>query len=78
MAVGDLGISDWWRVMRREIISGFLLGLVLGIIGFFRILIWHSIASACMVNTGCLSVSQSVLHRCVVMWGSIAGQYAIH
>ncbi|MFX9665094.1 magnesium transporter, partial [Acinetobacter baumannii] len=30
MAVGELYISDWWRVMRREIISGILLGAVLG------------------------------------------------
>src|SRR5918993_6118485 len=37
MAVGEISLSDWWRVMRREIISGLLLGAVLGIIGFLRI-----------------------------------------
>src|ERR1041384_4655172 len=37
MAVGEITISDWWRVMKREIISGLMLGIVLGIIGFFRI-----------------------------------------
>ncbi len=43
MAVGEITIADWWRVMRREIISGLLLGSVLGIIGFIRIAIWHSV-----------------------------------
>ena len=43
MAVGEITLSDWWRVMRREIVSGLLLGSVLGIIGFSRILVWNSI-----------------------------------
>jgi magnesium transporter len=43
MAVGELTLSDWWRVMRREIISGLLLGSVLGLIGFARIMLWNSI-----------------------------------
>lgn len=40
MAVREVELSDWWRVMRREIISGVLLGSVLGIIGFARVVIW--------------------------------------
>jgi magnesium transporter len=43
MAVGELTLADWWRVMRREIISGLLLGSVLGLIGFARIILWNSI-----------------------------------
>ncbi len=43
MAVGELTLDDWWRVMRREIISGLLLGSVLGIIGFARVIIWNGI-----------------------------------
>ncbi|NJE06805.1 magnesium transporter, partial [Thermococcus sp. M36] len=37
MAVGDVTLRDWWRVMRREIFSSLTLGTILGIIGFFRI-----------------------------------------
>src|SRR4029077_15250478 len=44
MAIGEITLSDWWKVMRREIISGILLGTVLGVIGFLRILAWHSFA----------------------------------
>src|SRR5215211_2984856 len=43
MAVGEIHLTDWWKVLRREIFSGLLLGTVLGVIGFFRIFIWHSI-----------------------------------
>jgi magnesium transporter len=41
MALGEVKLSDWWRVMRREIFSGFMLGSILGLIGFFRITLWH-------------------------------------
>ncbi|HLG41112.1 MAG TPA: magnesium transporter, partial [Chitinophagaceae bacterium] len=42
MAVGEITLKDWWRVMRREVISGILLGTILGLIGFLRIALWHS------------------------------------
>jgi magnesium transporter len=40
MAVREVELSDWWRVMKREIISGLLLGSVLGVIGFIRVVLW--------------------------------------
>ena len=40
MALGEVKIGDWWRVMRREILSGLLLGAILGCIGFLRISLW--------------------------------------
>lgn len=43
MALGELTIADWWRVMKRELISGFLLGLILGSLGFLRILLWQNL-----------------------------------
>ncbi|MEJ7767506.1 MAG: magnesium transporter, partial [Chitinophagaceae bacterium] len=43
MAVGEISINDWWRVMRREIISGLMLGSVLGLIGFVRVVVWSKI-----------------------------------
>ena len=43
MALGELTINDWWKVMRRELISGFLLGVILGSIGFFRIVLWQQL-----------------------------------
>jgi magnesium transporter len=74
MAIGEITIHDWWKVMRREIISGILLGSVLGIIGFLRILIWHYFAPQLYgehwmligITVGCTLVG-------VVLWGTIAG-----
>jgi magnesium transporter len=74
MALGEVTIKDWWRVMRREIISGILLGLILGIIGFVRISIWQSLS---LYNYGPhwrligLTIGTSVLG--IVLWGSLMG-----
>ncbi|XZF14170.1 magnesium transporter [Chitinophagaceae bacterium MMS25-I14] len=43
LSVKELGIRDWWYVMRRELLSGLTLGLVLGIIGFIRIAVWQEL-----------------------------------
>jgi magnesium transporter len=36
MALGQVSLRDWWRVMRHEVLMGLVLGLTLGVIGFFR------------------------------------------
>src|SRR5438309_4528405 len=40
MALGELRLRDWFRVVRKELLSGLSLGLILGGIGFFRIALW--------------------------------------
>ena len=44
MALGEVRLRDWWRVMRREIGSGLALGSILAVIGFTRILVWQMAA----------------------------------
>ncbi|QIK61319.1 magnesium transporter [Dysgonomonas sp. HDW5A] len=74
MAVGDVQLSHWWRVFRREIISGLSLGIILGVIGFIRIYVWHFIFPHLygdhwiMVAT---TVSLSLVG--IVLWGSLIG-----
>ena len=41
LAVGEVHLRDWWWVVRREVFSGVMLGLLLGTIGFLRIVIWR-------------------------------------
>src|SRR5207247_1293874 len=41
MALGELRLRDWFRVVRKELLSGLSLGLILGTIGFFRITLWQ-------------------------------------
>jgi len=43
MAVGEVRLRDWFRVMRKELLSGLCLGLILGTVGFIRILLWQSL-----------------------------------
>src|ERR1041384_1447419 len=45
MALGEVTLRDWWRVMRREISSGLSLGLILGSIGFLRIAVWSAFSN---------------------------------
>lgn len=74
MAVGDVKLPDWWRVMRREILSGLLLGTVLGIIGFIRITVWHTFAPQIYGEHWLLvaiTVGLSLIG--VVLWGTLAG-----
>src|SRR5437870_2931049 len=41
MALGEVVLQDWWKVMRREVFSGLALGVILGTIGFLRISLWQ-------------------------------------
>jgi magnesium transporter len=74
MAVGEIAFRDWWRVMRREILSGLTLGLILGIVGFLRISLWQEFH---IFNYGhdWFKVGLVVFFALigVVMWGTIAG-----
>jgi magnesium transporter len=74
MALGEITLAEWWRVMRREIISGFLLGVVLGIIGFLRIVAWHTF-SPDLYGEHYLMVALVVGISLVgvVLWGSLSG-----
>ncbi len=74
MALNELSIKDWWRVMRRELLTGFLLGLILGLIGFFRIVLWQNLH---IFDYGehwkmiALTISCSLIG--IVLWGSLMG-----
>ena len=43
LALHELKLSDWWRVARRELPSGMMLGAILGVVGFIRIVIWQKL-----------------------------------
>ncbi|WP_294310088.1 magnesium transporter [uncultured Chryseobacterium sp.] len=74
MALQEIGLKDWWYVMRKEIFTGLLLGGILGIIGFLRIMIWHKTG---LFNYGAywpfvgLSVGVSLVM--IVLWGTLSG-----
>ena len=41
MALREVTLRDWWRVAARELPSGIVLGAILGVIGFIRIMLWQ-------------------------------------
>lgn len=74
MALGELTIKDWWRVMKRELISGLILGIILGSIGFLRIMIWqqyHLFDYGDYWNLVALTVFITLTG--IVLWGSLMG-----
>ena len=74
MALGELTITDWWRVMRREILSGFLLGAILGAIGFLRILLWQNLHIFDYGIYWKLVATKIIFSLMgIVLWGSLMG-----
>ena len=74
MALGEVTLSDWWRVMRRELISGFILGVILGSIGYFRIVLWQNLH---IFDYGIYwrPVAATIFFSLIgiVLWGSLMG-----
>ncbi|MEO6960940.1 MAG: magnesium transporter [Puia sp.] len=74
MALGEIKFRNWFYVMRKEIMSGVVLGSILGSVGFLRIAIWQRFHlhdyGVHWLKVG-LTVAFSLLG--VVLWGTLAG-----
>ncbi|MGY3213525.1 magnesium transporter [Mucilaginibacter sp. HD30] len=73
MALGEVTIADWWRVMRREILSGLMLGVTLGIIGFLQVIIRSEFSDIYGPNSFLVAVTIGFSLVGVVLWGSLMG-----
>jgi magnesium transporter len=73
MALGEVTLSDWWRVMRREILSGIMLGVILGTIGFLRISIWSQFSDIYGPYHTLIALTVGIALIGIVLWGSLAG-----
>ena len=73
LAVGDVKLRDWFRIMRRELITSFLLGLLLASIGLTRILIWSKVFHSYEGHGPILGVTVAISLVGVVMFGSLSG-----
>lgn len=74
MALGEVTIADWWRIMRREIVSGLLLGTTLCLTGISVITIWH-ILTPLTFGEHYLRIAFTVGFSLIgiVLWGSLMG-----
>jgi magnesium transporter len=73
MALGEITLAGWWRVLRREIQAGFLLGVILGAIGFLRIIIWSFFSHIYGDHPYMIAATVGCALVGIVMWGSIMG-----
>jgi len=73
LALGEVSLGDWWRVMRRELGAGLALGGILGSIGFFRIAIWSAFSTIYGPHWLLVATTVSLSLVGVVLWGTLAG-----
>ena len=86
MAVGEVKIADWWRVMRREILSGLVLGIILGAVGFLRIQVWNglikhgvmymhdpAIRDSYLLHSTAVGFTIGISLIGIVLWGTLTG-----
>ena len=79
MALGEVTLRDWWRVMRREITIGATLGIILGVIGAARVGLWSYIGEKYFhrqvygPHWPLVAATVGVTLVVVVLWGSLSG-----
>lgn len=75
MALNEVTLGDWWRVLRKEVFTSLSFGVMLGAIGFMMVVTWNSMSQ--MQRFGehgyrlGATLGLSVLG--VVMWGTLVG-----
>ena len=74
LALGELKLKSWWYVMRKELLTGLILGTILGIIGLVRVFIWQK-AGFYDYGIYWLWIGATVAFSLVfiVLWGTLAG-----
>ena len=73
LALGEVGIGDWWRVMRREVFAGLALGSILGGIGFLRITLWAQFSDVYTEHWLLVAITVSLALVGIVLWGTLIG-----
>lgn len=74
MALKELSINDWWQVMRRELVTGFMLGIILGSIGLVRIALWQQLHIYDYgVHWKLIGATIFFSLMGIVLWGSLMG-----
>jgi magnesium transporter len=73
MALGEVRLRDWWRVCRREVLTGLALGVILGSIGFLRIVIWQAVTPTYGAHFVLIAWTVFFSLLGVVLFGTLAG-----
>ena len=79
MALGEVNLRDWWRVMGREVQAGLSLGLILGAIGIMRVGAWAIIGEQYFhqqpygAHWPLVAFTVGIALVGVVLWGTLSG-----
>ena len=73
LALGEIKLRDWWKIVLRELPSGLMLGAILGLLGIARILLWQNLGLANYPHPNLLALTVGFALVGVVTFGSLAG-----
>jgi magnesium transporter len=73
MALDQVRLRDWWRIVRRELASGFALGVFLALIGMLRIVLWQAMFHTYGEHYGVVAFTVALSLVGVVTWGTLTG-----
>lgn len=73
MALGEIRMKDWFRVLVREVATGACLGLILGLFGALRIYLWPGAQESYGSNYELLAMTVGISVIGVILWGTITG-----
>lgn len=73
MALGEVRLRDWLRVLLRESASGLALGAILATIGLLRITLWEWAFGAYGDHWGLIALTVGLSLICVATWGTLIG-----
>ena len=73
LALREVRLKDWWRVINREIAAGVALGAILGIVGLIRILIWQALWHTYGQHYLLIAITIAFSLLGVVTFGTLAG-----
>ncbi|MBX3218934.1 MAG: magnesium transporter [Labilithrix sp.] len=73
MALGEIALRDWWRIVRRELAAGFMLGSILGTLGLVRIVAWQALFHTYGPHYVRVAATVALSLVGVVTWGTISG-----
>lgn len=73
MAIGEVRLRDWWRVCRRELLTGLGLGAILAALGLVRIVVGEAVGSSYGQHYFLLGLTVALSLMGVVLWGTLMG-----
>lgn len=73
MALGEVSLKEWLKVFKRELASGLVLGSILGVIGFARVILWNMAFHSYGPHTVLIGLVVGFSLLCVVLWGTLSG-----